>query len=241
MADNPFQKAYEDKAKFEEFAKRQPREKRALSRDAQAQRQAGIDYLARQEQRERAVNAAQRQIAQGAAGQEQFSEMPLSNRIAQGLLGGFANIPTAQNFASQIMGKRFLDMMESNPNAYPTFYNNRLTAMNTGGNYDVRTGYNPQEIIDQQIYDANNSGTAQMQQMVAPNPVTGACPAGYNYDAATQACVPMFTSQVPTQTAYETYTLPQTLLDQPSNILDFNPQFGTPINFNYSPNLVRRT
>lgn len=77
------------------------------------------------------------------------------------------------------------------------------------------------------------------QEAVPPNPVTGQCPAGYTYDANAQACIPVFASQVPTSFNYETYTPAQTLLDQPSGLLDVAPMFGQPMDFNYGMPRVR--
>jgi len=77
------------------------------------------------------------------------------------------------------------------------------------------------------------------QEAVPPNPVTGQCPPGYTYDANAQACIPVFASQVPTSFNYEAYTPAQTLLDQPSGLLDVAPMFGQPMDFNYGMPRVR--
>lgn len=78
-----------------------------------------------------------------------------------------------------------------------------------------------------------------VDESVEPNPVTGQCPAGYEYSQEKQACVPVFASQI-RDMAYESYTRPQSLLDQPSGLLDINRMFGQPMSFNYPTTMVRK-
>lgn len=99
------------------------------------------------------------------------------------------------------------------------------------------TGYDQEQILANMVNKANTNEPEQ--QAVPPNPVTGQCPAGYTYDANAQACMPIFNSQVPTSFNYEAYTPSQTLLDQPSGLLDVAPMFGQPMDFNYGMPRVR--
>lgn len=141
-----------------------------------------------------------------------------------------------QDMAAQIMGKRFMNMLN---NPLSTAVVNPASGRVTGvrDEFGRLTGYDQEQILANMVNKANTNEPEQ--QAVPPNPVTGQCPAGYTYDANAQACMPIFNSQVPTSFNYEAYTPAQTLLDQPSGLLDVDPMFGQPMDFNYGMPRVR--
>jgi len=183
------------------------------------------------------IDAARAKASQP-SGLPNFSEMSAKDIIQQGLLSAFKvpNLNFLQGVASPIMGRKFLNILESDPYAFG-LYDSAGNLTGVRDEYGRLTGRDV-EAQRQAMMDSMDRDRPE-QEAVPPNPVTGQCPAGYTYDANAQACMPVFTSQVPTAFNYETYTPAPTLLDQPSGLLDVAPMFGQPMDFNYGMPRVR--
>jgi len=203
--------------------------KKSYEKTKQARREKGVPERGLTREANLARVQAQKQIDAAEARSE--------NRPAYESLIPFAGLFGAgQDMAAQIMGNRFLEMLNK-PNVTPIYnQSNRLTGVID--EFGRRTGYDQEQILANMVNKANTN-EPDIQQAVPPNPVTGQCPAGYTYDANAQACMPIFNSQVPTSFNYEAYTPAQTLLDQPSGLLDVDPMFGQPMDFNYGMPRVR--
>ena len=203
--------------------------KESYERTKKARREKGVPERGLTREGALARVQAQKQIDDAKARSE--------NRPAYGKLIPFAGLfGSGQDMAAQIMGQRFIDLID-NPNVKP-IYNQAGRLTGVIDEFGRRTGYDQEQILANMV-DKMNSNEPEKQQAIPPNPVTGQCPAGYTYDANAQACMPVFASQVPTSFNYEPYTPAPTLLDQSSGLLDVDPMFGQPMDFSYGMPRVR--
>lgn len=227
----------------EETLKQQVKEdkeiRKAFNRTKKERKKRGIPEggLTREQSLQR-----QEQIRQGTANLKAKLEEPTNYGLD--IFG--IKIPSALGLLGTGMGNLTNTMMYNtltNPNLVNTKEGGYPILDSMGNIVGVRdkfgrlTGRDPEAELQARIDKMNNS--VEEPETVAPNPVTGQCPTGYTYDANQQTCVPIFASQIPSTFNYETYMPTPTLLDQPMNLLDVDPMFGEPMDFNYSMPRVR--